>query len=140
MGFNKFLLLSVLLLFLPVMAFAAMAPPLLALNAETMECAEFFMGDECVFCDLPPGWASIGEVGEITCPSDHVFLAEAPNSVCVPAKTPFCCSVNHSGAGGDCEDVVVNYSLQKCAFVYDIDSCESLPAGWTRAEVSPEWG
>lgn len=49
-------------------------------------------------------------------------------------KSEFCCTIGHSGSRGDCEDVVVNYIKQKCAFVKDINKCGKLPQDWKQAE------
>lgn len=122
-------------------AYSAMALPVLGANHETKECAEFFTGDECVYCDLPNGWENLGDFMDATCPEGYALLESfSVNSVCTPAKTEFCCTINHSGAGGDCEDVVVNHAGQKCAFVEDIENCPALPNGWQRAEIDPGWG
>lgn len=55
-------------------------------------------------------------------------------------KTTFCCSYEHSGSIGDCEDVIINESLKECAFVRDINNCLELPDGWQRAEKLESWG
>jgi len=55
-------------------------------------------------------------------------------------KSQFCCTVQHSGSRGDCEDVVVNDVEQKCAFVEDINKCWRLPQNWKQAEETKSWG
>ncbi len=55
-------------------------------------------------------------------------------------KSSFCCTVNHSGSMGDCEDVVINNIDKKCAFVEDINKCEKLPVNWQQAEEIEFWG
>ena len=117
---------------------AAPAMPALGINDETMECAEFFMGDECISCSLPQGWRSIGNPYDNECPEGYAKVLGEP--ICKPLKVEFCCTVSHSGANGDCEDVVVNGVEKKCAFVEDITECGSLPTGWTRAEEDEFWG
>ena len=128
---NKIILI-VFLLLMCKFAIASMAMPLTAINEKTKECAEFFMGDECVGCTLPEGWQSL-KFGE-TCPSGYTVI-EA-QSECKPYKDTFCCTVAHSGANGDCDDVIVNDTDKLCAFVEDIDKCEKLPFGWERAKVN----
>ena len=109
--------------------FASMTMPRYGINEQTKECSEFFMGDECVGCAFPDGWQMIKES---QCPTGYKEIQK--NSVCTPIKDFFCCTVSHSGANGDCEDVVVNYVEQKCAFVEDINKCGKLPQNWKKAE------
>jgi hypothetical protein len=52
--------------------------------------------------------------------------------VCTAHKVTFCCTEGHSGALGDCEDVVINKAAEQCAFVEDIGACPSLPRGWEK--------
>ena len=115
--------------------FASQALPRYGINEQTKECSEFFMGDECVGCTFPEGWEMIEES---QCPTDYKEIQK--NSVCTPRKNSFCCTVQHSGAGGDCEDVVVNDFEQKCAFVEDINECGKLPQNWEQAEETEFWG
>ncbi len=116
--------------------FASQALPRYRINEQTKECSEFFMGDECVSCNIPEGWETIEE---FQCPNGYNEIQA--DSVCMPRKDPFCCTVQHSGAAGDCEDVVVNDIEQKCAFVEDINKCAKLPTNWKQAEdVIEFWG
>lgn len=115
--------------------FASQALPRFGINEQTKECSEFFMGDECVSCTMPEDWEMIEE---FQCPTGYKEIQE--NSVCTPRKDSFCCTVQHSGAGGDCEDVVVNDVEQKCAFVEDINKCDKLPTNWNQAEEIKFWG
>ena len=117
---------------------ASQAMPVLGINNETMECAEFFMGDECISCSLPQGWRSIGNPYDNECPEGYTKVQGEP--ICKPLKNDFCCTVSHSGLNGDCEDLVVNDVERKCAFIDDINECDSLPLGWTRAEEYEFWG
>lgn len=55
-------------------------------------------------------------------------------------KDSFCCTIDHSGSRGNCEDVVVNNLEKKCAFVENIDQCQKLPINWQRAEENETWG
>lgn len=119
---------------------ASIAPPQLVVNHETKECAIFYAGDECVSCSPAGGWEIVDSSSE--CPSDYTAIGELSFEyyVCEGRKTQFCCTVNHSGVPGDCENVVVNHSEKKCAFVEDINKCEKLPAGWESAEFDLFWG
>jgi len=117
---------------------ASPAMPVLGINDETMECAEFFMGDECLRCELPEGWVDIGNPYDNECPEGYAKVQG--EAICKPLKNDFCCTVSHSGLNGNCEDVIVNDAEKKCAFVEDITECDSLPPGWTRAEEDEFWG
>ena len=114
------LLVTFLILSNPV--FSAMLQPTYGVNYETGECAEFFMGDECMNCKLPSGWERIDE---FKCPSEYVEINI--DSICTPLRDNFCCTIGHSGADGDCSDLVVNSLEGKCSFVSD---CNRLPSGW----------
>jgi hypothetical protein len=120
-------------------AAVAPMPPMVAVNHATKQCAEFFAGDECMDCSPPEGWEILGTEGESECPSGYA-LTEVP-SVCTAFKVEFCCTAGHSGAPGDCQDVVINRAAGQCAFVEDIDRCPRLPAGWENfgRECPPEY-
>ncbi|HRY63332.1 MAG TPA: hypothetical protein P5267_01885 [Patescibacteria group bacterium] len=120
---------------IPSAIFAATATSKYALNEQTKECSEFFTSDECIDCQFPSGWQIIEES---QCPTGYKEIKK--NSVCLPKKDSFCCTVQHSGANGDCEDVVVNEVEQKCAFVEDINKCGKLPQNWKQAEETKFWG
>ena len=109
---------------------AAPAPPELAVNHESKQCAEFWGGDECVVCSLPAGWESLGGLWEAECPADYTTVEIKPT--CRAGKIARCCSEGHSGAPGDCEDVVINRRAEQCAFVEDIAQCPALPHGWEK--------
>jgi hypothetical protein len=107
---------------------AAPLPPLVVVNHEAKECSRILGGDECMDCLPPEGWEVLGF--DAQCPSDYAVVENLPRT-CMPFKTQFCCSEGHSGAHGDCEDLVINDRARQCAFVEDIDECE-LPSGWKR--------
>ena len=138
---TKIILLALAACVLSMNAFASIAPPTLAINDETKECQVFYLGDECVSCSLPEGWTYIGDPYDTNCPSGYSKLAEqSVRPICSALKTQFCCTINHSGAGGDCEDLVVNDAEKKCVFVEDIAECDALPSGWERAPIDEFWG
>ncbi|MCD4693983.1 hypothetical protein K8R62_01355 [bacterium] len=114
---------------------ASQAMPRYAINEETKECSEFFMGDECMYCDPPSGWDIIEE---FECPNGYAEVEE--DSVCELSKTDFCCTAGHSGLNGNCEDLIINEVKQKCAFVEDIDKCNNLPESWEEAVKDSYWG
>jgi hypothetical protein len=124
-----------LLGFLPLSLFADPSPERIGVNESTKECATFFTGDECTDCSLPEGWTNLGYAHMTQCPQDYKMV-EA-DSVCKPRKSFFCCSENHSGAEGQCDDLVIDDVNGKCAFVEDINKCGGLPPGWTSASICP---
>lgn len=108
-------------------------------NRMTGECYSAFGGDECYSCEvpeegLPQGW----ELSKDSkCPNwcEMLSAEEAPElQECGPLKSSFCCTEAHSGRGGDCEDMVINDLENKCAFVEDINNCETLPTDWRSRE------
>ena len=111
-------------------AFAAAAPPQLAVNHASKQCAEFAGGDECFSCSPPAGWEILGALWEAECPAGYAQVEIVPT--CTPHKVTFCCTEGHSGAPGDCGDVVINIAAEQCAFVEDIGACPSLPRGWEK--------
>jgi hypothetical protein len=108
-------------------AVAAPVPPDLVVNHDTQECAELFAGDECMSCFPPDGWEVLGKSYEVECPAGYTFTDVEEN--CIHSKGEFCCSEGHSGASGNCEDLVINDKEDQCAFVDDINAC-NLPRGW----------
>lgn len=111
-------------------AAAAPAPPQLAVNHESKQCAEFSGGDECVSCSPPTGWEILGALWEAECPAGYAQVEIV--ATCTAHKVTFCCTEGHSGAPGDCEDVVINEAAEQCAFVEDIGACPALPRGWEK--------
>lgn len=110
-------------------AWAAPLPPLRVANHQTKECGELpYGGDECMDCFPPEGWEVLGVAYEVECPAGYTVLDEVSYD-CQPFKNQFCCSEGHSGASGDCNDLVVNDREQECAFVDSIEGC-ALPARW----------
>lgn len=109
---------------------AAPLPPRLVVNHETRQCGEFFVGDECMDCFPPAGWEVLGVTSAVSCPEGYTDVGRI-DSHRQPLKASFCCSEGHSGAPGDCEDLVINRRAKQCVFVEDIETCR-LPTGWTR--------
>lgn len=107
---------------------SAPAPPAFGVNHQTKECGEFFMGDECVFCRLPEGWMEIPGREKAACPEGYNKVRIRP--VCFAAKNNFCCTKGHSGAPGNCQDLVIQEKEKKCAFVENIEKCRAIPEGW----------
>ncbi|HUW95553.1 MAG TPA: hypothetical protein VMW58_07175 [Anaerolineae bacterium] len=114
-------------------ALAAPAPPELVVNHGSKQCAEFWAGDECFSCSAPAGWEILGRLPEAECPDGYTEVEI--DRTCSAHKVDFCCTEGHSGAPGDCEDVVINRAKEQCAFVEDIGECPALPRGWERHGV-----
>jgi hypothetical protein len=106
---------------------AAPVPPKLVVNHDTQECAEIFGGDECMDCFPPQGWEELGWAYDIECPAGYAFTTV--ESQCTHFKNERCCSEGHSGASGNCEDLVISDRSDQCAFVDDINAC-NLPRNW----------
>lgn len=107
---------------------AAPLPPSRVTNLETRECGELFAGDECMDCFPLEGWEVLGNAFDVTCPTGYTEVDGIPYR-CEPFKVQFCCSEGHSGAPGDCTDLVVNDREKECAFVDEIETCR-LPSRW----------
>jgi hypothetical protein len=112
------------------------APDKLVVNHETKECALIFGGDECMDCQPPEGWEVLGWSYEGVCPVGYTFTQV--EEICTPFKDEFCCTDGHSGAHGDCNDLVVNEIVQQCAFLTDINAC-NLPTGWMAKSTEDDW-
>jgi hypothetical protein len=110
---------------------AAPAPPQLMVNHESRQCADYWAGDECMSCSAPAGWEVLeGWRPEVECPDGYTEVEI--DLECTHHKVDFCCTEGHSGAAGDCEDVVISRATRQCAFVEDIGQCPSLPGGWEK--------
>jgi len=105
------------------------APPSIIINQTTKECTNFWLGDECVRCQVPTNWETYNSN---YCPIDYKRVDLDVD--CEPLKTSFCCSQSHSGGDGDCEDLIININEKKCSFVEDINTCPSLVQGWQKVE------
>jgi hypothetical protein len=116
---------------------AAPLPPLRVVNHETRECGQIpFGGDECMDCFPPAGWEVLGIADDVPCPPAYALIGDVSYN-CQPFKNQFCCSEGHSGAPGDCQDLVVNDRARQCAFVDNIADCE-LPRNWSKRSDSVE--
>jgi hypothetical protein len=117
---------------------AAPVPPVIVVNDDTQQCAMMFAGDECTDCFPAEGWESLGPEGQ--CPAGYTMIDNV-DYTCQHFKVQFCCSEGHSGASGDCQDLVVNDESKQCAFIADIQAC-TLPAGWSAKPArveAPDW-
>jgi len=132
MGRHLFFVLIAAVLFFASLVFAAPAPPEMIVNNATMECTQFNGGDECVACEIPEGWTSLG-YGTMECPAGYTEVSIERN--CTPFRVGRCCSMGHSGGLGDCEDMVVDHALKQCMFVDG-----PVPPGWEgKPEGNEDW-
>ncbi|MDD5172343.1 MAG: hypothetical protein PHF60_04895 [Candidatus ainarchaeum sp.] len=120
--------LAIFVLFVCAAVWAAPAPPEIIVNNQTMECSQFNAGDECMNCEIPEGWTSLG-YNTRECPTGYTEV-NAPRN-CSGFKIGRCCSVGHSGALGECDDMIVNHLTMQCMF----NEGGTVPPGW---EGKPE--
>ncbi len=130
------LLLCFSFLFSTLHILAAPIPPLRVVNHETKECSDIFGGDECMDCFPPEGWEILGDAYDIPCPEGYAEVA-SPGYTCEHFQEAFCCTEGHSGASGDCTNLVVNRGRKQCAFVSSANTTE-LPRGWRPKPDSTE--
>jgi hypothetical protein len=106
------------------------------INNATKECAVFLAGDECSDCIPPPGWQSLGRA---SCPKN--YTTSSVRGTCKGIEVSHCCTKGHSGASGECSNLVRNDLSNECAFVEDVTN-STIPAGWLKkpADISLfEW-
>lgn len=111
-------------------AFSAPMPEEYIINNATMECAVFWGGDECLYCDMPVGWKSIGLSHETECPDGYAEISLKTN--CTQVKDSFCCTESHSGGPGNCDGMIISHFTRECALLDNISAC-AVPAGWSSA-------
>ena len=136
---------GLLLLMLPGQrTYATADAPHVLVNDATRECVLTWLNDECTHCTPKEGWREV-RPGDplyegLRCPDGFTEVHSYPVD-CQRFKSENCCGafISH----GSCQDMVVNATLQACAFVSDIRACAALPQGWTsRPTDIPEvsWG
>jgi hypothetical protein len=125
-----FIVASILLLLLLsyTLSSAAPMPPSPVVNHQTHQCAVIVPGDECGDVILPSGWEYLDEAAGEVCPEGYATIELHPEWA--HFKVPHCCMEGHSGVSGDCQDVVIDQSNRRCAFVEDIQNCQGLPDSW----------
>ncbi|MBD3238168.1 MAG: hypothetical protein GF332_00815 [Candidatus Moranbacteria bacterium] len=101
----------------------------LALNEQNLECVAV-VEDECRSCDFSTEWTIDDQATE--CPQGYAQINA--DQYCYPKKDQYCCTAQHSGIAGDCEDLIFNHDNEQCAFVEDINNCPDMPSGWTQAD------
>lgn len=125
---NKANILAVLAIFIiSVTVFAAPLPLQLMVNNDTMQCASLLPGDECMDCIPPDGWEILGPYGP--CPEGYTLVTIRGN--CQGFENERCCTEGHSGASGDCRNLVKNDLTKECALLAGAANL-ALPSGWTK--------
>ncbi|MDQ1261088.1 MAG: hypothetical protein QG575_269 [Euryarchaeota archaeon] len=118
---------AIFILMLAGLASAAPMPQQMIVNNDSMQCARFLPGDECMDCTPPVGWEVLGPYS--SCPEGYTLVTV--NGNCKGFQREHCCTQKHSGASGDCRNMVKNNLTKQCAFVNNaIDY--PLPAGWMK--------
>lgn len=105
---------------------ATPTPPYLIVNHTDKLCAESILGDDCSWCEPPPGWEVVGLSSASQCPGGYRRV-ERIDMECQRYENAFCCS--GGSHRGNCENMVVHDGDVACAFVDDVRNCV-LPAGW----------
>jgi hypothetical protein len=113
-------------------ALAAPLPPSPVVNPETRQCALVVPGDECGDLVLPPGWQYLDPAVGGECPVDYTTVEL--HTEWAGFKIPRCCTAGHSGARGDCADLMILEKERLCAFGEDLSACPALPEGWAKSE------
>jgi hypothetical protein len=133
------MILTVLMLTLTSYVLAAPLPPEIIINNSSKECAMFIAGDECMDCAPPLGWQSLGYTSDSSCPANYTMVSA--RGICKGFEVLHCCTEGHSGASGECRNMVRNNFAKECAFVKDASNC-TLPVGWLKMPEnisSVEW-
>ena len=129
--------LALISLMLATLAFAAPMPQQMIVNNDSMQCARFLPGDECMDCTPPEGWEILGSYA--SCPESYKLVTV--NGNCKGFENERCCTEKHSGASGDCRNLIKNDITKECTFVKDAPNY-TLPVGWTNISVdnsSSKW-
>ena len=108
------------------LAFAAPMPQQMIINNESKQCARFLTGDECMDCTPPAGWMALGPGS--SCPQGYTMVTV--NGNCKGLELEHCCTEKHTGASGDCRNLVKNSITKQCAFL--ASASDQPPAGWMR--------
>jgi hypothetical protein len=99
-------------------------------NNDSMQCARFLPGDECMDCTPPEGWEILDSYA--SCPESYTSVTI--KGICIGFEREHCCTEKHSGASGDCRNLIKNDMTKECAFVKDASNY-TLPVGWTKMSV-----
>ena len=110
-------------------ALAAPMPLVTIVNHDLMQCSSFLPGDECMDCTPPDGWEILGS--DASCPENYTSVTERVGGNCTGFEVEHCCTQRHSGASGDCKNMIKNDLTKECAFVTDTTNFAGL-VGWQK--------
>ena len=79
-------------------------------------------------CFPPEGWEVLGYYPDVNCPEGYEEVNDLEIE-CRHFQNEHCCTEGHSGASGDCANLVINSRQELCAFV-DNAAGADLPSGW----------
>jgi hypothetical protein len=119
--------LAIFSLLLVGQAFAAPLPLQTIVNDESMQCARFLPGDECMDCMPPEGWKILGP--DVPCPESYTMVTVKGD--CKGFENERCCTEKHTGATGDCRNMVKNDFTKECAFVTN-SITDTVTNGWQK--------
>lgn len=124
---NAKIMLFLATLMLSGLAFAAPMPLQIIVNNDSMQCARFLPGDECMDCTPPEGWEVLGL--HESCPEGYTLVTIS--SSCSGFEHEHCCTEKHTGASGDCRNLIKNDLTKECTFVTNATN-GTVPDGWQR--------
>lgn len=119
--------LAALILMLAGPVMAAPMPQQMIVNNDSMQCARFLPGDECMDCTPPEGWDILGPY--TSCPEGYTLVTV--NGICKGIEREHCCTEKHTGASGDCTNLIKNDLAKECAFVANASNGTGID-GWQR--------
>jgi hypothetical protein len=118
---------AILVLMLAGLALAAPMQLQMIVNNDSMQCARFLPGDECMDCTPPEGWEILGPY--TSCPESYTLVTV--NGNCKGFEREHCCTEKHTGASGDCRNLIKNNISKECSFMAN-SANGTVPAGWLK--------
>jgi hypothetical protein len=118
---------AILIVMLSELALAAPMQLQMVVNNDSKECARFLPGDECMDCTPPEGWVILGPY--TSCPENYKLVSV--NGNCKGFEVEHCCTEKHSGASGDCRNLIKNDLTRECTFVTNATT-DTIPDGWQK--------
>jgi hypothetical protein len=119
--------LAILSFMLAGLALAAPMQLQMIVNNDSMQCARFLPGDECMDCTPPEGWEILGPY--TSCPENYKLVAV--NGNCKGLEREHCCTEKHTGASGDCRNLIKNDITKECSFMTNSTN-GTVSAGWLK--------
>lgn len=116
---------AILSLILVGLAVAAPLQLQMIINNDSMQCARFLPGDECMDCTPPEGWEILDP--DMSCPESYTMVTV--KGTCKSFENERCCTEKHTGVSGDCQNMVKNDLTKECAFITNTTT-DTIPNGW----------